>query len=148
MYFFLIFPFLLWAHSHLSSTFHMTASMNFCLRSSASKCLFHRIMKYYRISWGGRVIKSNPGPVQDNPKNHTTISKSFLNSVRFSAVTTSLESLFQCPTPFWVKSFSLIFNLNLLWPLGSCHWSVPVSSIVPRLFSIVLPVTETGLTGL
>ncbi|RMC14818.1 hypothetical protein DUI87_06994 [Hirundo rustica rustica] len=51
------------------------------------------------------------------PKRHTmclrALSKLFLNSVKLGGETTSLESLFLCPTNLWVKNLLLISNLNL-----------------------------------
>lgn len=50
-------PFLL----HIVSG-NFTEHRGFCLCYSASEGVFHRIMKYYRISWDRRVIESAPGP--------------------------------------------------------------------------------------
>lgn len=60
-----------------------------------------------------------PGLPQDNPKNHIMclrpLSKHSLNYVSLGAVTTCLGILFQCLATIWMKSHSIISNLNLPW---------------------------------
>lgn len=55
----------------------------------------HRNTDYTEVEGIHKDYQSpNPGPVQDTPGH--TMSKSFFNTVRLGAVTTSLGSLFQC----------------------------------------------------
>lgn len=69
----------------------------------------------HRLSWVGKDLKGSVCPTPVSTKDHLKIrffvwmlSVCFLNSVKFSAMTTSLGSLFQYPTILTVKNLFLI----------------------------------------
>lgn len=114
------FPMSLSAHaSSLLRFFWMAACYAAATTSPPSLVLPTNLFRVHslshRLSWVGKDLKGSVCPTPVSTKDHLKIrffvwmlSVCFLNSVKFSAMTTSLGSLFQYPTILTVKNLFLI----------------------------------------
>jgi len=82
----------------------------------------HYLLENHRIFWVGRdpqkLLSSTPGSTQDHQltnSNHTC--EMLFELSQPEAVTTILESLFQCQATFSLKNLFLVSNLKLYLPL-------------------------------